>query len=325
MRKTVVSGFVLVFVVLCYFTILSAWQVFRPDWEMPLKTDGEDAKRRIVLITQELETPFWQKVGMAAKLQAEAEEINLEIWGSYGKNQVDFLEAMEVAIASKVDGIIVQGLDVEEFHYLTKSKAALHGIPVITVADDVPQAESMRRSYVGSNQFRAGQMIARQMLTDLRGKGAVLVLGDRRQGYSQRQRIQGIEDVLKALPGIKVMYAETSEQREQVVRTTREMMNRYPVLDAFIPVNANIAGVMLQEISRRAPLSSFRIYTFDDGQESYPLFESGKIDGMIAQDPAMMGKVSVQRIMEWLNGQTVPLDQNGYETPVRLLKAVKRK
>jgi ribose transport system substrate-binding protein len=35
----------------------------------------------------------------------------------------------------------------------------------------------------------------------------------------------------------------------------------------------------------------------------------------------MMGQVSVQLMMEWLNGVTVPLDKNGYLTEITILKA----
>ena len=81
----------------------------------------------------------------------------MEVWGSYGKNQEDFLKKVEIAIHSKVDGIIVQGLDTEKFKNLTKVKAAFYGIPIITVANDVPMAESLRRTYVGSDQYLAGR------------------------------------------------------------------------------------------------------------------------------------------------------------------------
>ena len=85
-----------------------------------------------MLITQELDTPFWNKVGQGALKQAKEENVQLEVWGSYGNNRDDFLKKMEIAIHSKVNGIIVQGLDNEEFKELTKVKAAFYGIPVIT-------------------------------------------------------------------------------------------------------------------------------------------------------------------------------------------------
>lgn len=321
MRKIVFIVLGVVFVILSYFTAVSAGKAFRSDWQLPPRSDQTDSAYRLVLITQELETPFWDKVGAGALEQAHKEGVRLEIWGSYGKNQVDFLKKVEIAIHSKVDGIIVQGLDTDEFKQLTKIKSAFYGIPIITVANDVPMAESLRRTYVGSDQYMAGRMIARQLLSDMGTSGQVVLMSDDQQEYYQKRRIAGIADVLNDYPDIRTVYAETPDTREQVIATTRDLMNRFPGMDAFVVVNANLAGAMIQEIGRRTQVEPYHIYSFDDGSESLALLKQGKLDGMIGQSPEMMGKISVSFIMQWLQGDTVPLDIYGYLTGIRMLKA----
>jgi ribose transport system substrate-binding protein len=314
-----VLGFV--FAILFYFTFVSADKVFRSNWQMPRTSAQAQAKYRLVLITQELETPFWDKVGSGAIEQARKDGSSLEVWGSYGKNQEDFLKKIEIAIDSKVDGIIVQGLDTEEFKSLTKIKAAFYGIPIITVANDVPMAESLMRTYVGSDQFRAGQMIANQLLSDMGHAGTVILLGDSRQEYYQQQRLNGIHDVLKNYPNVRTEYAETPDTREQVIATTQDLMNRFPNVDAFVAVNANNAGAMIQEIGRRSQVEPYDIYSFDDSPETLALLKQGKLDGMIEQSPETMGRISVSLMIKWLSGETVPLNSDGYLTDIRMLKA----
>jgi ribose transport system substrate-binding protein len=288
---------------------------------MPRTSAQTQAQYRLVLITQELETPFWDKVGSGALKEALQDGSSLEVWGSYGKNQEDFLKKIEIAIDSKVDGIIVQGLDTEEFKNLTKIKAAFYGIPIITVANDVPMAESLRRTYVGSDQFKAGQMIANQLLSDMGQTGTVILLGDSRREYYQQQRLNGIHDVLKTYPNVRTEYAETPDTREQVIATTQDLMNRVPNVDAFIAVNANNAGAMIQEIGRRSRVEPYDIYSFDDSHETLELLKKGKLDGMIEQSPETMGRISVSLMIKWLSGETVPLDTDGYLTDIRMLKA----
>lgn len=295
--------------------------MFRSDWQLPRTSDQKQAKYRLVLITQELETPFWDNVGLGALKQAKKEGASLEVWGSYGHNQEEFLKKMEIAIHSKVDGIIVQGLDTDEFNNLTKTKAAFYGIPIITVANDVPMEESLRRTYVGSNQYLAGEMIARQLLSDMGPAGKVILMCDSHQEYFQKQRLKGIQDVLKEYPNVRMIYAETADSREQVIAITQDLLNQWPNVDAFIAVNANSAGAMIQEIGRRSQVEPYHIYSFDDGPESLSLLMQGKLDAMIEQSPEMMGKISVSLIMKWLRGKSVPLDMNGYLTDIRILKA----
>lgn len=325
MRKTVIVTIGIIGVILFYFTFISAYNMFRSDWQLPRVIGKNEPQYRLVLITQELETPFWDKVGSGALEEAKRIGINLEVWGSYSKNQEDFLKKIEIAIESQVDGIIVQGLDAEEFKNLTKIRAAFYGIPIITVANDVPMEESLRRTYVGSDQYLSGQMIAEQLLADMGDTGNVILMGDSHHEYYQQQRLSGIKDVLKEYPNIIMEYAETLDTREQVTSTTRNLMNQFPNVDAFIAVNANIVGAMIQEIGKRSQVEPYYIYSFDDGPETMSLLTQKKIDGLIEQSPEKMGSLSVDLMHKWLIGEVVPLKIKGYLTDIRMLKVMEER
>ncbi|MEQ2466264.1 sugar ABC transporter substrate-binding protein [Niallia hominis] len=323
MRKTIMVIFLTVILILCYFTFDAAKNVFRADWQFPSddRMNNQD-QQRLVLITQERDTPFWDKVAKGAKKQAEIEEVSLEVWGSYSHNQEDFLKNVEIAIQSKVDGIIVQGLDTDEFKNLTKIKASFYGVPIITVANDVPIADSLRRTYVGSDQFSAGKMIAEQLVRDMGSKGKVVLMLESQEEYFQKQRLKGIEEILKQYKDINVVYAKTIDTtKEQVVVTTQDILNKEPDTNAFIAINANVLGTLVKEISKRYQIDPYYLYSFDDGPESISLLEEVTLDAMVEQTPEAMGEQSVQLMMEWLNGEKVPLDKNGYLTDIKIQKA----
>ncbi|GIN61238.1 sugar ABC transporter substrate-binding protein [Robertmurraya siralis] len=322
MRKI---GFILLFVLfsfLLYLTFVSSEIVFRSDRQMPKFIEQEKLQHRIVLITQDTETPFWNKVGSGAMDQAQKEGASLEIWGSYGNNREDFLKKLEIAIHSKVDGIIVQGLDSDDFKYLTKVKASFYGIPVITVANDVPVQESLRRTYVGSDQYKAGKMIAEELLKDMGSKGKVLITYNSDKEFYQLQRLEGMKEVLESHREIQLVEAETSSSREEVIAATQDILNKWPDVDAIIAINSDIASALVQEISKRSQVEPYYIYSFDDGQDSISLLQEGKIDGLVEQTPEMMGRKSVQLIKGWLTGETMPLNIDGYFTDIRIVKAM---
>lgn len=321
MRKKVVLILVALIVVFTYMTVMSAVKAFRSTSDMPANLSSAPASIRLVLITQELDTPFWNQVGQGAMQQAQKENAQLEVWGSYGNNKDAFLKKMEVAIHSKVDGIIVQGLDNEEFKELTKIKAAFYGIPVITVANDVPVEESLRKTYVGSDQYLAGEIVASRLIEEMGTSGEVVILGDQQQAYYQKERLAGIQDILGKYPNISMIVKETADTKEQVIATTQRVMNEVPSATAFITINANYTGPMIQEIERRTQVIPYYIYTFDDGVESTSLLAQGKLDGVLGQEPEKMGRESVKRMMEWISGKTVPLDSNGYLTEARMIEA----
>lgn len=322
MRKMSILIICLTCIFLGYFTLALAKKAFTTGEDLPAAADGKDMKYRLVLITQELDTPFWDKAGIAAKEQARKDGASLEVWGSYGKNQEDFLKKLEIAIQSKVDGIIVQGLDTPEFKDLVKIKAAFYGIPIITVANDVPKAESLRKTYVGSDQYLAGQLIAEQLIDDMGNKGKVILMGDKHKEYYLQQRLNGIHEVLKDYPGIRTVYAETTDDREEIIASTQNMLNLNPDTDSFIAIKANIAEAMIQEIGRRAQVEPYYIYSFDDGPDSLSLLNQRKLDGIIEQSPEKMGSLSAELILKWLNDEEVPLKSDGYLTDIRILKAM---
>lgn len=321
MRKLAIVIFICVCLTLSYFTIVSASKVFKTDWELPQSTEQVDTKQRLVLITQELETPFWDKVATGAMNEAEKEGVSLEVWGSYGNNQEEFLKQIEIAIYSQMDGIILQGLDTDEFKNLTKIKAASYGIPIITVANDVPMGDSLRKSYVGSNHYEAGKMIGEQLIADMGTVGEVAVMIDKQHQYFQEQRLEGIREVLQRYPTIDIHYIETEDTRKEVIATTKDVLNRNPNINAFIVVNVEILAAMINEIERRSQIEPYFIYSFDDDYESITLLKQGKVDGIIEQAPEEMGKMSVKLILDWLNNKKVPLDLEGYQTDIKIIKA----
>ncbi|MGN7177166.1 sugar ABC transporter substrate-binding protein [Paenibacillus sp. FSL R5-0490] len=325
MRKTGILIFCLTCIVLGYFTFTLYKKAFTSERDLPAASDGKEVKYRLVLITQELETPFWDKAGIAAQEQARKDGASLEVWGSYGKNQEEFLKKLEIAIQSKVDGIIVQGLDTQEFKDLAKIKAAFYGIPIITVANDVPKSESLRKTYVGSDQYLAGQLIAEQLLDDMGHEGKVILMGDKHKEYYQQQRLDGIHEVLKDYPNIQTVYAETTDVREEIIASTQNMLNQNPDTDSFVAIKANIAGAMIHEIGRRSLVEPYYIYSFDDGPDSISLLTQGKLDGIIEQSPEKMGSLSAELILKWLRDEEVPLKSDGYLTDIRILKTMEKK
>lgn len=306
--------------VLGFFTVLSVNRVLNSEWELPSAVSSDQQRQRIVLITQELDTPFWKLVGQGAAEQAEREDVGFELWGSYGKNQEDFLKQVEIALHSKVDGVIVQGHDTEEFQQLARIKAASYGIPIITVANDVPVEKSLRKTYVGSDHYAAGELLVTQLVDDMGESGEIVLLGDAELEYSERLRLDGMEDSLAQYPEIRSTYIESGSSDEEAADAAQQALNEHPNVDAFILLDIRQARVVMQEISSRTELEPFYLYSFDDGSDASALLTEGKLDAIIEQSPEEMGEKSVEMMMKWLRNEVVPLDSKGYVTDIRIVE-----
>lgn len=311
----------IVFIFLSYFTLTALVRVVRSDWQEPLPIDRTEQKYRLVLISQNIDTPFWEAVIEGAESRATQDNVMIEVLGNYGSNEEDFLKNLELAIHSKVDGIIVQGLDSEAFKELTKIKAAFYSIPILTIANDVPMEESLRRTYIGSNHYLAGQQLAEQLVEDMGESGKVVLFYDQERRFYQMERQAGVENVLDRYPEINLIETNTIDSNDEITLTTQALLNDHPDVDGFIAIKPTIAAKMIEEISRRKQVESLFIYTFDDHANLAPLLTEGKLDAVIQHSPNEMGRLSVQLIVEWLNGETVPLDLEGYLTNIEIVKA----
>lgn len=320
MRRKIVYVLVAACVVISIFIADTLGRIFSANPASPATTFASPDKIRLVLISQEMDSPFWVELEKGAFAAAEQHDIGFEAWGTFGFNEQDFLQNIEIAIASRVHGIIVQGLDTEPFKKLAV-RATSSGIPVITVASDVPAAESLRKTYVGTNHYEAGKRIARQMLDDMRGQGeAVLLVGDRRQ-YDQRERLRGILDEIKLYPGFSGEIVESGNTSDEVAKVVRTVLNEKPSTRGLVSVAHNNVGVIVREIGSRYRLEEFYIYSFDETPETLELMRSGAVEAVIAQDPFKMGELSVQLMMQWLEGKEIPLNLEGYYTGIQVLKA----
>lgn len=300
-------------------TLQALGRVFSLDVTAPAASWKELNGTRLVLISRERDTPFWSRLEEGAFAAARRHGVGLEAWGSFGLNEADFLRNLELAIASRVDGIIAQGLDTDEFKKLTSIRAAEYGIPVITVASDVPVTESMRRTYVGSDHREAGRLVAERLVADMGEAGTVVLLTSTRQEHYERERLAGILDVTGRFPGIAVEVAESESARDEVARTVRDRLNARPDAKAFISVAHHHAGVIAREIGRRYRTSDFYLYAFDENPETVQLLRDGVLRGIVAEDPHRMGEWSVSLMVRWLEGADLPLDMDGYFTDIRLV------
>lgn len=105
------------------------------------------------MIVDSPDSSFWQAVYTSAQKWAEKNDALLELKGSGKKTEYDKLDYMNMSIASRTDGIILQysgetGLEAKI------DEAVQEGIPVVTVMGDA--VRSKRQSFVGVSDYQLG-------------------------------------------------------------------------------------------------------------------------------------------------------------------------
>jgi ribose transport system substrate-binding protein len=135
--------------------------------------DYKEYESHYVIISEEADAPFWEAIYQGALEKGKDQNGYIEKIG--GNLSIDYTlrDLMKIAIASKVDGIILEPNGEEDIVELI-NEADDAGIPVITVIKDVP---SKRKSFVGINSYNEGQAYAKQVVQIIdEGKHKITVL-----------------------------------------------------------------------------------------------------------------------------------------------------
>jgi len=304
-------------------SIFYTLRAFQFDSDITNRVSINKPKVHLVLISQELDNPYWRQIEHGAKIAAEKNNVILEYVGPVQANMAEQIKLIEMAMASKIDGILTQGLNDQGFTPII-NKAMDMGIPVITIDSDVP--ESKRISYVGTDNYAAGFMAGRALIKDSQGIANVGIITGSFDAVNQRERVRGFQDAVKKEKGIQVVdMKESNIDRIQSAAAAYSLINEHPELDTFFGTSA-LDGLGIVQMLNDAKNSfdsaverdqKIRIIGFDDLPETVELIDKGIIDATIIQQPYQMGMESVELMLDYISGQKIV---TVYNTDVHVMR-----
>lgn len=173
---TIVSSFAMTFAIIVL--VMSFYKYKILNIGIADNVSSNQYQYHFAMITEEAEDPFWESVYEGALKKGKEQNIYVEKIGSHLSVQYSLEELMQIAIASKVDGIMIEPSGEKNItEMINKANAA--GIPVITVLNDDPVSE--RKSFVGISSYSQGQAYAQQIQKIAKTgkkKAVVLLHGD---------------------------------------------------------------------------------------------------------------------------------------------------
>lgn len=219
------------------FTIYYAYQFYITNQADQFQsTAHQEKKYRIMFIAAEQNVQFWSSVQKKAMDEAEKQGVSIQFRNSVRPSEDEIIKQMEMAIAARVDGMIVHGMDSPRFVEVV-NKASARGIPVITVFTDAPS--SLRKAYVGADHFVEGYQMAQMVAKAVNYNGAVSILYDK-NGYNyQKERLSGLMQAFSSFPNIHPVEAQIeADTSEGYSQKTKSMLNQGEQLRAVIGLSS---------------------------------------------------------------------------------------
>jgi ribose transport system substrate-binding protein len=248
----------------------------------------------IVFIPKSTSATFYLFLVKGAKDRAKELGYTIDYQGPASENEVaSQVDLVRNITRSKPAGILLAALDSKGLIPPVED-ADKAGVPVVMVdsgiESDVPKAS------ITTDNYKGGYQSGLEMAKLLGEKGLVANLGIQ-AGSVSAQRSLGFNDAIAKFPNMKVLPIQwTNADAAASMNIASDQLNGNPNIAGFFSACAPTAVGICQAIKAKGLEKKVKVVTFDPSPEILPLFESGVIDCIIAQDPYQMGYQGVDSI-----------------------------
>jgi ribose transport system substrate-binding protein len=214
-------------------------------------------------------------------------------------------KVIEDLIARGVSGIAISANDDQGLTTVIHD-AMLSGIKVITVDAPAPSSEAL--TYIGTDNERAGYEAGKRMAAEMGGRGSIAVLQGGMDAMNLNLRTRGFTRALsEAAPGIRIVgVVDEGGDFSESVNKTEELLARNPRLSAIFSVSAEGAPAAAAVVKRAGLTGRVAIAGFDDLGDTLQGIRDGLIVFCVVQNTYRMGWLSVERLLDAVNGRPVP-------------------
>ncbi|MFY0761387.1 substrate-binding domain-containing protein [Metabacillus dongyingensis] len=300
---------IIIFLFASIYPLYQLFQIYQSSQSFSAQAEAKEYRYRLVLISPYLGDSYWNQTIEGVEKAAAESNVSLDIKGTNLPDNEELIKAMNMAISSKVDGIMLLGIDDPSFSEIIQ-KATMKGIPVITIMADLPG--SLRKAFIGSNHYETGLELGNYLKKNIKDGETIGIVKGNKVSSIEELRLKGLRDSTQTSK-IKLVKTEKQHAEEQ----TNELLNQYPTMKVLIGTGIDDGDLIVRTIESRSTLGSYKIFTFDDTRESINLLRSGKIAGTIHHGHSQMGQKSVETIVKWLEKKDLPLPVSTYvETKV---------
>jgi len=272
---------------------------------------GAEKSYTIAVIPKGTTHEFWKSVNAGAvkaqrELTAQGTKVDV-IWkGPLREDDRDQqIQVVENFMARQVSAIVLAPLDyqalVRPVHNSVRAK-----VPVVIIDSDLKSDEYV--SFVATDNYKGGQLAGERMGQLLNGTGNVILLRYAVGSASTEAREAGFLDVLKTkYAGIKLISSDqhAGATRELAYQVSQNLLNRFvrEVNGVFCPCEP--PTIAMTKALRDLGLAGGKVKMvgFDAGSQSVLDMKNGDVQGLVVQNPLLMGYLGVVTAVKYLQGE----------------------
>ena len=209
-------------------------------------------------------------------------------------NIPQMVELLKQQIAAKVDVLVVQGNEDEEY-IDTLKEAWSEGIQIICVDTDIKSFPE--HLYIGTDNYEAGKMLGEELINVTDGEANVALISGEPGFSNLEERLEGLQDAVKDYP--KIHLGDVQYDDYDGLTVMKMYYQNTEGADTIVFLEGT-GGVTISSQFKQRDDQYAHILGFD----AFYGVISGAIDGIIKQDTNMMGEQVVEEIANFIrNGE----------------------
>lgn len=259
----------------------------------------------IAINLKTLSSEYWQNVKSGCDAAAAELGVTIDVQGAAAETEIaEQVAQLETQLAGNPDAIIIAPLDGDAVIGVLEAS----GYEGIVVFCDTDCAYEAKTSFVGtSNEEAAYTGGVYGVALNGEATNAVIIYGQegdntsnlRRAGYERALAEAGLEP-LAMLSG--------NNTTDGATRVMEDLINAYPdQINLVLCMNDDTAIGALNAIDA-AGVEGINVIGFDGNASAVELIAAGSMTATVAQQPVLMGYLSVQTALEALQGVEVELN-----------------
>ncbi len=264
---------------------------------------GENAAdgASVTLAVSTLNNPFFVDLRDGAQKEADAQGIDLSVVDAQNDSATQ-ANQLATAATNGSAGVIINAVDTEtaEAGLAPVVKAEL---PIVAV--DRAVGDTKIASFVASDNVAGGEQAAKALAESIDGKGKIIVLEGVPGASATNERGEGFTKGLKEFKDIEVVSKQTANfDRAEALDVVTNLRQSIPDAVGVLAMNDEMSLGAIQALGDKAG-KDVKVVGFDGTDDGFKAVEAGTMVATIAQNPAELGKQSLQILSKSIKGEEV--------------------
>ncbi len=260
------------------------------------------ARHRVAIVAKSTRTEFWLSVFAGAEAAATEYNIELSITGPETEEDYETQNRMVAdAVAAGAEALVFSAIDYEN-NAAAIDAAAESGVRIVAIDSNVDSGAV--QTYIGTDNYAAGQMAAQAALDGVEGQLTVGIVNYDVSSANGQERERGAVDAFEQSGRARVAAViNTLAEAARAQADTAAMLAEHPEINVLLAFNEPTSVGAADAVEGMGLAEEVFLAGFDSNVATIDGLQDGTVDALIVQNPYAMGYLGVESAYRLLSGQ----------------------